>query len=233
MRICSPTIPVPNITPTPLSSALYCPTSQPTFGIAAYAGGGLDACNGAIQNCIIWGNTAPSSPQLFESSTPTYSCIENWTGGGEGNISPKSGPAFVDPDGPDNDPHTFADNDYRLSAGSPCIDAGMNEDWMWMATDLDGNPRVFYGGLSLTVDMGAYEYGSWLFRISQVLVQTTGGLQLMWTSRPGDEYVVWSCTDLSSGVWAQEATVPSAGASTSWTDPSPSGSRKFYRVGLE
>jgi hypothetical protein len=140
------------------------------------------------------------------------------------------GPRFVDRDGPDNDPQTFADNDYRLSASSPCIDAGENEDWMWTATDLDGNPRVFYGGLSLTVDMGAYEYASWPFGISQVLMAGARAFQLTWTSRPGDGYAVWSCTDLTSGVWTQEATVPSAGDSTSWTDPSPSGSRNFYRV---
>jgi hypothetical protein len=62
------------------------------------------------------------------------------------------------------------------------------------------------------------------FRISQVLVETTGGLQLTWTSSPGVAYVIWSCTDLSSGVWTQEQTVSSAGDSTSWTDPSPGGS---------
>jgi hypothetical protein len=32
-------------------------------------------------------------------------------------------PLFVDPDGPDNDPTTFADNDWTLSAGSPAVDS--------------------------------------------------------------------------------------------------------------
>jgi hypothetical protein len=195
---------------------------------AAGDGGGLSEC-WRILNCIVWGNTSQSGAAQVDSWTePKYSCIQNWTGGGEGNIA--DDPQFVDPDGPDDDAETYEDNDYRLSARSPCIDAGVNEDWMWTATDLDGNPRVFRGGLSLTVDMGAYEYASWSFRISEVLVETTGGLRLTWTSRPGDEYVVWSCTDLTSGAWTQEATVPSAGDSTSWTDPSPSGSQKFYKV---
>ena len=122
-------------------------------------GGGLYDCRGAIRNCIIWQNTAPTNPQLGdESSIPTYSCIQGWSGGGEGNVS--QDPLFVDPDGPDNDPATYEDNNYRLSAGSPCIGAGMNRDWMWAATDLDGNARVING----TVDMGAYEYisgGDW------------------------------------------------------------------------
>ena len=43
---------------------------------------------------------------------------------GDGNIN--EDPLFVDPDGPDDDPDTWADNDFRLSAGSPCIDAGDN-----------------------------------------------------------------------------------------------------------
>jgi len=158
---------------------------------------------------------------------PTYSCIQDWSGGGEGNTA--LDPQFVDPDGPDNDPQTFAGNNYRLSGISPCIDAGKNENWMLTATDLDGNPRILHGGLSLTVDMGAYEY-AFRFRISGVVRETTGGFQLTWTSRPGDEYAIWSCTDLTSGTWTQEQTVPSAGDSTSWIDPSPGGSRKFYRV---
>jgi hypothetical protein len=48
-------------------------------------------------------------------------------------------PLFADPDGPDNNPLTFGDNDYRLSPLSPCIDAGENvsvaPDWL----DLDGD----------------------------------------------------------------------------------------------
>ena len=185
-----------------------------TGNSATYARGGLDACNGAIQNCIIWGNTAPSGPQLYRSSIPTYSCIEGWTWGGERNIA--ADPLFVDAQA----------HDYRLQVGSPCIDAGKNEDWLWTVTDLDGNPRVWNG----TVDMGAYEYGSWLFSITRVIMTGTGALQLTWTSRPPDEYAIWSCDDLSSANWTQEQTVPSAGDFTSWTDPSPGGSRKFYRV---
>ena len=198
-------------------------------GNSAGEGGGLFGCDGTILNCIVWGNAATNDAQLYGSSSPTYSCIEAWSGGGEGNIA--EDPHFVDPDGPDDDPQTFADNDYRLPAGSPCIDTGKNEVWMWSSIDLDGDLRIVHGGVSLTVDMGAYEYRP--FRISQLLVETTGGFQLTWTSSPGDEYVIWSCTDLTSGNWTQEAAVVSGGDFTSWTDPSPGGSRKFYRVELK
>ncbi|MDP2897845.1 MAG: C39 family peptidase [bacterium] len=125
---------------------------------AQMRGGGLRKCPGVISNCIIWGNTAPLGPEFDQSSVPAFSCIQDWTGGGEGNSA--LNPRFVDPDGPDNNPETWEDNDYRLLPDSPCIDAGKNEDWMWGAADLDGNQRIWHGKVSLTVDMGAYEYGS-------------------------------------------------------------------------
>ena len=46
-----------------------------------------------------------------------------------------------------------ANDDYRLSPGSPCIDAGTNAV-VATAEDLDGHPRIVFG----TADMGAYEY---------------------------------------------------------------------------
>jgi len=119
---------------------------------AGQAGGGLWYPSWAPRNCIFWGNTAPEEPQ-FHGAGPVYSCVQGWTGG-EGNIS--ANPLFIDPDGPDNDPDTYEDNDYRLQAGSPCIDTGENDDWMWDAGDLDGNKRIANG----TVDMGAFEFGA-------------------------------------------------------------------------
>jgi hypothetical protein len=182
-------------------------------------GGGLHECGGPIRNCILWGNTATFGPQLYGSSVPSYSCIEGWPGGGLGNIG--TNPKFVD----------ATAYDYHLQEGSPCIDTGVNEDWMWTATDLDRNVRIFHGGLSLTVDRGAYEYGSVsTFRITQLLMTGPGGFQLTWASRPGDQYIIWSFTDLTSGIRVLEQTVSSAGDSTSWTDPSPSGSQKFYEI---
>jgi len=96
---------------------------------------------GEFRNCIIWGNTDINSN------------ISNWVGNsyvnscsdplpaGTGNIS--SDPNFVNPA-----------SDFRLSAGSPCIDLGDNA-YNTSATDLDGNPRI-----KDVIDMGAYEYGS-------------------------------------------------------------------------
>ena len=59
------------------------------------SGGGLYQCSGPIINSIIWNNTAWwSGDQLYDSSIPIYSCIQDWTGGGTGNIN--SDPLFAD-----------------------------------------------------------------------------------------------------------------------------------------
>lgn len=76
-------------------------------------------------------------------------CILNW---GLGNF--EETPLFIDADGPDNNPDTPADNNYRLKTASPLLDAG---DPAFVPgaeeTDLDGRPRV----LNRVVDLGAYE----------------------------------------------------------------------------
>ncbi len=184
-------------------------------GNSAPEGGGLSGCSGIILNCIIWGNAAAGGSEPSNSALPGYSCIQGWTGGGEGNIA--DDPKFVDPDGPDDDPKTYDDNNYRLQASSPCIDAGQNQDWMSDAVDLDGNPRI----ANATVDMGAYEFGStprvimtrdgdvvtlrWpQFGDGRCTVQWTNDLVLEpWQNAPG----TWPITDLMwSDIVAAETT---------------------------
>lgn len=203
-------------------------------------GGGLYNCDGVIQNCIIWGNTATvNGQQLFYSSTPTFSCIQDWTGGGTGNTA--GNPLFQDPDGPDNDPDTYVDNDYRLRSNapiaSPCVDKGKNEAWMWSALDLDGNNRIYQGTSTPTVDMGAYEHGSYPFRIASLLKQLGLRIKLTWNSAPGDSYVVWSTSNLvqpaGTWTWKQESIVPSEGETTSWSDGDLTSRQKFYRIQLQ
>jgi hypothetical protein len=184
---------------------------------------------GSISNCIIWGNTSPTGPQVHESVAPSHCCIQDWTGGGDENITVN--PQFVDPDGPDNDPATFEDNDYHLLPGSPCIDNGKKEDWMVGAVDLDGNPRILAGISSLTVDMGTYEYRFCIGGIR--MAPPTGGPELSWKSGQRVRYAVWSCTDLCGGSWNTEATVTSAGELTTWTDPDTACILKFYRVEIK
>jgi len=75
-------------------------------------GAGLANCGRRIVNCIIWGNGGGSQPS--ECSVPRYSCIEGWIGEGQGNIA--EDPRFVDPDV----------GCFQLLPSSPCIDAGEN-----------------------------------------------------------------------------------------------------------
>ncbi len=128
-------------------------------GNAASSGGGglqgIDQSITTVTNCILWANTAPAGSQIqIQSATAavSYSCIQGgW--GGAGNID--DDPLFVDPDGPDNDPGTWADNDYHLSVGSPCIEAG-DPDFVPQPdeTDMDAEPRI----MGCRVDMGADEF---------------------------------------------------------------------------
>jgi len=101
-------------------------------------------------NCILWGNWAGEAGDnyyvdeydLLTGSYFMHSCTEPLPEG-EGNIC--ADPLFVD----------VASDDYRLSAESPCMDAGSNAS---AAGDIDlaGNPRILHG----VVDMGAHEFTS-------------------------------------------------------------------------
>jgi hypothetical protein len=199
-------------------------------------GGGLSFCGtrnfappGAeITNNIVWGNESPLGPQIHQSDPASYCCIQDWTGGGTTNIA--LDPRFLDSDGPDDDPNTFEDNDYHLSAASACIDASVNEAWMNGASDLDGNPRILLGVSSLTVDMGAYEYR---LQIGELTRQSEGTVELRWGSRGGTTYAIWSCMSLAPQAWTEEGTVTPKGWVGAWTDADTPGPCKFYRIELK
>ncbi|MCH7547350.1 MAG: hypothetical protein IID30_13195 [Planctomycetes bacterium] len=126
-----------------------------------------------IVNCIFWANNDNgvdvSAAQVFiDIGAPVVlfsDVMGGWSGAGHGNIS--SDPMFADLDGVDNSPGN-ADDDLRLLAGSPAIDAGISMDEP--DADLDGNMRIVDDPASMdtgvgnpvVIDMGTYEFGSTL-----------------------------------------------------------------------
>ncbi len=185
--------------------AVYAACDSPTFvnttivDNSATASGGsfFLTCTGLVEeptklyNTVVWGTMAPvgavASINVNMNMTVGHSDVQGgqaaiFAVGGltwePGNID--ADPLFVDPDGTDNDPSTARDNDYRLGAGSPCIDAGDNQRVPQDTADLDGDedtsealPLDFDGELRFVddpdiadtgqgsapiVDMGAFEF---------------------------------------------------------------------------
>jgi len=94
----------------------------------------------ATRNSILRGSTANGSPNELSGSghNVTFSNIQGGAGGA-GNINVD--PRFVDADGADDTPGT-ADDDLRLIAGSPCIDAASNALVPADTLDLDGDANT-------------------------------------------------------------------------------------------
>ena len=147
---------------------VYCLNGSPTLAncticdnSVANSGGGVycrDGTSPTLRNCILRGNTQPEIVTFSEDFVASYCNIQGgWPG--DGNIS--LDPLFVDADGPDDDPNTWEDNDYHLSASSPCIDAG-DPDFVAAddETDIDGQYRIWDGNGDgiWRVDMGADEF---------------------------------------------------------------------------
>jgi len=143
-----------------------CTTHQNSAGYGGAIYSNSAGTNITVCNSILWDDAASmGGPEICREAgtmTVTYSCVK---GGypGTGNI--EAAPEFSDPEGEDNELGTMDDN-LRLRAGSPCIDAGNNSCYTGEQVDRDGNPRFIddYGspdtgnGTAPLIDMGAYEY---------------------------------------------------------------------------
>ncbi|NLG35885.1 MAG: hypothetical protein GX548_11085 [Lentisphaerae bacterium] len=87
-------------------------------------------------------NNAATGPNFHGDGSYSNCCTAPMPKGGDGNFT--------------GDPlcASAATGDWRLGAGSPCVDAGLYIPWMETAADLGGEPRVRFDA----VDCGAYEY---------------------------------------------------------------------------
>ena len=161
---------------------------------------GLEECRGKVLNCIIWDNHSPF--QFDGSVKPTYSCIQNWNGVGEGNI--EADPRFLDAE----------NGDFRLRADSPCIDAGSNSPDL-ADTDIAGMHRIMFGGKSLTVDIGAYEFHIW----PPTENVQTGEVTLKWSSLADRTYSVYASSDMFTWELLADDVASAGDTVTTWVDP--------------
>ncbi|MCC6907957.1 MAG: right-handed parallel beta-helix repeat-containing protein [Phycisphaerales bacterium] len=123
-----------------------------THNSAGAEGGGFylnSQGSGKIYSVLIWGNTPDSLVIAAGDGDPHYCNIEGgWAGRGDFEAPPR----FVNPE----------QGDYRLSAGSPCIDAGDGRNGRG-EFDLDGLPRgIDDPGMpdagTGPLDIGCYEF---------------------------------------------------------------------------
>lgn len=214
--------------------------SNATFvGNNAWYGGGLFGIYSAlvVSNSIVWSNSSLEGGPA-SGADMRYSLVQ---GGAAGPGNTSADPRFVNSLGADNLIGT-GDDDLRLRAGSPAIDAGDSSALPAAATtDIQGSPRrvddpsapdAGLGG-SPQIDMGAYEYQNVLplpmptnllaspIRRSQIT--------LRWQDNSADEtgFLVERSSD--GARWTIITTVSSD--TTSFTDRLlPCDTSYFYRV---
>lgn len=121
-------------------------------------GGGLYSAwcdNPRVTNCIFWGNTATSLPQmggykpyLYSSLVAGAYCTDSYVGeqGTGTQLAHFKGGVFL------NTNPSFT-NEYHLTVSSPCVDVGLHPGEL-PVTDIDGHRRV----MGPAVDIGADEY---------------------------------------------------------------------------
>lgn len=132
-------------------------------GNGASSGGAIN-CSGAatISNNVVAFNTAGFYKSYGSAPTLRNNCVYNPSGADYNGVSAGVGDLNVDPE-----LASAAFGAFHLSAGSPCIDAGLdtavNPDWL----DIDGEVR----GQGAHVDIGADEFNGTTPAIPAVIVR--------------------------------------------------------------
>lgn len=133
-------------------------------------GGGLAVSENSVadlHNSILWGNHGPTGPQIRLATGASVTVRYCAVAGGAAEISRDAqstldwqagnlltDPLFRSPSGADGNPATWVDNDFHITAPSPCRNAG-DPDFVPALgeADIDGQPRV----QADRVDIGADE----------------------------------------------------------------------------
>ncbi|MCF8297349.1 MAG: immunoglobulin domain-containing protein [Saprospiraceae bacterium] len=140
---------------------------------AGFQGGGVlvnsSNCNPKIINCIIWGNTATTYPQIGKSgyATVQYCDIETgFTGTGNINLIP----VFISPSSGAGSTYNGLTANWNIQSSSPCINMGQYQSGYYIPDfDIDGDFRFDAD----TIDMGALEYISSTIVCGNISTNTT------------------------------------------------------------
>ncbi len=204
-------------------------------------GGGLDsyAWNGGyaqieLVNNIIWGNTASVGSDILLAAFYPEDVVINSSYNSIGSIyNVPADPGTYNDLGENiiNENPLFqnsASGDYHLTPGSPCIDAGTNEDAP--STDSEGDTRPFDGDGDAVaiVDIGADEYvGQIQFALTVSKLGTGTGTV---TSNPSGISCGSDCSEsYNPGTVVTLTAIPATGSTfASWTGctPAPSDPKK-------
>lgn len=129
-----------------------CTVTRNMTSLSTALGGGVYRSGGTVLNSIVYANSSSNAPlNIADDANVSYSCAPELISG-TGNISDP--PLFIN--GGDGYGLDFTNGNYGLRDNSSCIDAGLNQNWMNNAVDIDGEKRI----IRKNVDIGAYETAS-------------------------------------------------------------------------
>lgn len=160
---------------------------------SATRGGGLFLASGTAVNCTIADNSlnpVGMGGGYYGAGAVTNAIVYfNLVGAGADNTVTNGGtfcfacttPAIAGPGNISDDPQfiNHTNGNYRLAAGSPCIDKGTN--LVSVTNDLDGAVRPQQGQTALAHDMGAYEAGP-----------SSGAFELLFYGTPLEGVAPWN-----------------------------------------
>ncbi len=163
-----------------IGGGIYCHSGNPsivgntiTQNSSAVSGGGIGCWNSAasVANTIVWNNAAGDGAEIYVGNATYPSTFEigySDVKGGQGSVTVESscainwGPGMIDATPGFAQP---AADDFHLLYSSLCIDSGDSAAQNLLATDFEGDPRIYLDA----ADMGADEFHFHLYCVGDVV----------------------------------------------------------------